>query len=32
MVSDGEAITVGAPTVDGASVTAEVIEQTAGRS
>jgi large subunit ribosomal protein L21 len=30
MVSDGEAVTVGAPTVDGASVKAELVEQTKG--
>jgi large subunit ribosomal protein L21 len=30
MVSDGDAVTVGAPTVDGASVSAEVVEQTKG--
>lgn len=29
-VSDGEALTVGAPTVDGAKVTVSVVEQTRG--
>ncbi len=31
MVGEGESATVGAPTVAGASVTAEIVEQTRGR-
>jgi large subunit ribosomal protein L21 len=31
MVGEGENATVGAPTVDGASVTAEIVEQTRGK-